>query len=292
MSYILLSFVITMIQYSTLNCNGRVISLQVPKVLGVVNLTVDSFYAGSRVVSIGKVLDRIAQMQKDGATMIDLGAMSSRPGADIISSEEEWSRISQVFFDVRTAFPELILSVDTVHSDTAEKVLDLGADIINDISAGLFDDSMMAVVGRYQAPYVIMHMKGLPSNMQHNPEYENVVTEVFDFFVERIEAAAKSNIVDLILDPGFGFGKRLFHNYSLLKHLKAYKILRYPVLVGVSRKGMIQKVLDVNADKALNGTTAVHMMALLNGAKILRVHDVKEAVECIRIWEKFNSPDV
>jgi len=259
--------------------------------MGIVNLTSDSFYAGSRTPNESAVIKRIEKMMDEGSAMVDLGAMSSRPGASIISPEEEWVRLSAVLKLVRQNFPSLLLSLDTLHSFTAAKALDLGIDIINDISGGTFDPEMMKVVGRYDVPFVVMHMKGMPEDMQVNPLYENVVTEVFDFFVEQMAEAERYGIVDVILDPGFGFGKTLSHNYQLLQNLHAFEILRYPLLAGVSRKGMIQQIVDQKSDNALNGTTAVHMLALMKGARILRVHDVKEAMECIKIWEKFNDPD-
>lgn len=280
-----------MMQYLTLNCNGKLISLERPAVMGIVNVTEDSFYSGSRV-SESNVLTRIEEMQKHGALIIDIGGMSSRPGAEVISPEEEWNRLSAIIPSFRSQFPDLLLSVDTLHSATAQKALDLGADLINDISGGTYDSGMMATVGRYDVPFVIMHMQGLPENMQIDPRYDNVVTAVFDFFVSRIAEAEERGIVDLILDPGFGFGKTLNQNYQLLHHLHAFEILRYPLLVGVSRKGMIQKLLDVSTQNALNGTTAAHMLALVKGARILRVHDVEEAVQSIKIWEKFNTSDL
>lgn len=291
-SQFLLSFVAMIMPYRTLNCNGKLVSLQHPAVMGIVNVNTDSFYAGSRTTLETEVLGRIATMEEQGGAIIDLGAMSSRPGSTIIDHEEEWSRLSKVLPAVRKNFPNLIFSIDTVHSLTAHKSLDLGVDIINDISGGTYDPEMLGVMGQYDAPFVLMHMQGLPDNMQVNPRYENVVAEVFDFFVGQIARAEARGIVDLILDPGFGFGKSLRHNYELLQNLHAFEILRFPVLAGVSRKGMIQKILDVDAANALNGTTAVHMLALMRGARILRVHDVDAAMDCVKIWEKFNNPDV
>lgn len=281
-----------MIKYRTLNCNSRLISLENPAVMGIINVTPDSFYSGSRLNQERSVLERIAEMIDEGASFIDMGAMSSRPGAEILPATEEWIRLSTLIPIVRQQFSDLLISIDTVHSSTAEKALDLGVDMINDISGGTYDQSMMKVVGRYNVPFVIMHMKGMPHNMQNNPVYENVVTEVFDFFVSRIAEAEENGIVDLILDPGFGFGKTLEHNFELLHYLHAFEILRFPILVGVSRKGMIHRLLQVDPENALNGTTAVHMLALMKGARLLRVHDVKEAVECIKIWGKFSNPEI
>lgn len=278
--------------YQTLNCNGKLVSLEHPAVMGIVNINPDSFYAPSRVTAENLILQRVGSMVEEGAAIVDLGAMSSRPGAKILSADEEWNRLSRVLQTVRKQFPQLLISIDTIHSSTAHQALDIGVDIINDISGGTFDSGMLRIVGKYDVPMVIMHMQGRPENMQQNPRYENVVAEVFDFFVSRIAAAEEAGIVDLILDPGFGFGKSLEHNFELLQNLHAFEILRYPILAGVSRKGMIQKSLGVDAAHALNGTTAVHMLALLRGARILRVHDVGAAVECIKIWEKFNDPGI
>lgn len=280
-----------MMPYLTLNCNGKLFSLEKPAVMGIVNINSDSFYDFSRAKVTKEVMIKVESMIENGAAIIDIGAMSSRPGSSIISPEEEWTRMEEILPVLRKNFQKHIISVDTVHSSTAQKSLDQGVDIINDISGGTFDRQMMAVVGQYQAPFVVMHMQGRPETMQSNPSYENVVTEVFDFFVRQIAEAQDHGIVDLILDPGFGFGKSLNHNYQLLQNLHAFEILRFPVLAGVSRKGMIQKILDVDVGNALNGTTAVHMLALMRGARILRAHDVAEATECLKVWEKFNHPD-
>lgn len=280
-----------MVTYETLNCNGRLISLEIPAVMGILNVTSDSFYKGSRLENTDDVLRQAERMVQEGAVFLDIGAMSSRPGAEIISPQEEWSRLRDPFRQLRKSFPEVVISVDTLHSDTARRSLEEGADMINDISAGVYDNRMMEVVSDFPVPYIMMHMQGRPENMQIDPVYADVVTEVIDFFTERVETAEKHGIVDLILDPGFGFGKTLEHNYELLANLHAFRIFRYPVLAGMSRKGMIQKLLDVSSDEALNGTTAAHMIALSRGVRILRVHDVKEAVQGVRIWEKINSPD-
>ena len=289
--FFLFSFVGMILPYQTLNCRGRLVSLEYPAVMGIVNVNADSFYRWSRETRSADVCRRVESMILAGAAMVDIGAMSSRPGADIIPAEDEWDRLKTPLTEIRKNFPDVIVSVDTLHSLTAQRSLDAGSDIINDISGGTYDPQMMPVMGRFQAPFVIMHMQGLPGYMQDNPYYENVVTEVFDFFVRQLARAEDHGIVDLILDPGFGFGKSIVHNYQLLHNLHVFEILRYPVLAGVSRKGMIQKILHVDADHALNGTTAVHMLALLRGARILRVHDVDAAMECIKIWEKFNNPE-
>lgn len=278
-----------MISYITINCNGRLVSLQTPAVMGIVNITSDSFYKHSRLQNERGVLDQVEKMATDGAAWIDIGVMSSRPGAAIITPEEEWARLDPFFDLIRKQFPEMLISVDTLHAQTAQQVLDRGADMINDISGGTYDDKMLNVVGRYNVPFVMMHMQGLPKNMQDRPEYEDVVTDIFDFFTRQIEKATDHGITDIVLDPGFGFGKTLKHNYRLLRYLDAFEIFRYPVMVGVSRKGMIQKTIGRPAEEALNGTTAVHMLSLMKGARILRVHDVREAVECVQIWEKYKE---
>lgn len=278
-----------MISYITINCNGRLVSLQTPAVMGIVNITSDSFYKHSRVQNERAVLDQVEKMATDGAAWIDIGVMSSRSGAAIITPEEEWARLDPFFDLIRKQFPEMLISVDTLHAQTAQQVLDRGADMINDISGGTYDDKMMNVVGRYDVPFVMMHMQGLPKNMQDRPEYEDVVTDIFDFFTRQIEKATDHGITDIVLDPGFGFGKTLKHNYRLLRYLDAFEIFRYPVMVGVSRKGMIQKTIGRPAEEALNGTTAVHMLSLMKGARILRVHDVREAVECVQIWKKYKE---
>lgn len=278
-----------MISYTTINCNGRLVSLDTPVVMGIINITTDSFYKNSRLQNERSVLDQVEKMVSEGAGLIDIGVMSSRPGAAIISAEEEWERLDPFFDLIRRQFPDLLISVDTLHADTARQVLERGADIINDISGGTYDKYMMEVVGKYDVPFVMMHMQGLPENMQDQPEYEDVITDIFDFFTEQTEKAIEHGITDIILDPGFGFGKTLKHNYRLLRYLDAFDIFRYPVMVGVSRKGMIQKTIGRPAEEALNGTTAVHMLSLIKGARILRVHDVREAVECIHIWGKYKE---
>ncbi len=280
------------VTYQTLNCRGKLIDLQTPKIMGIININQDSFYKKSRTQSIDETLFRAEEMVNEGVHFFDVGAMSSRPGAELISIEEETNRLDGIVQALGTNFPHIPVSVDTIHSKVAKKVLEEGAAIINDISGGTFDEDMMETVGAFDAPFVAMHMKGRPKNMQLNPVYDNVVTEVFDYFVARINEAEKVGIVDLILDPGFGFAKNVTHNFQLLHFLDGFEVLRYPLLVGVSRKSFIQKTVNANTKEALNGTTAVHMLALMKGARILRVHDVREAVEAVKIWENFNSQQV
>ncbi|MFN8288351.1 MAG: dihydropteroate synthase [Chitinophagales bacterium] len=267
----------------TINCRGRLIDLSSPVVMGILNLTPDSFYKGSRVTTEKQVLARARKMLADGATILDLGGMSSRPGAKIISERTEVQRILPHVSNILKHLPNAIISIDTIHASVAERCLKEGAHIINDISAGTYDKKMLKTVSAYKAPFIAMHMKGLPQNMQLNPRYKNVVTEVMDYLAKRITACRKAGIVDVIIDPGFGFGKTLEHNYTLLRNLNYFTELNVPVLAGLSRKGMIYKILETDSANALNGTTAANTVALLKGARIVRVHDVKEATEAIKV---------
>lgn len=268
----------------TINCRGKLLDLSTPKVMGILNVTPDSFYDGGAHSSDGGVLKHVEQMLKDGASIIDVGGMSSRPGAEIISVKDELLRVIPVLDKIVEHFPHCIISIDTIRAKVAEDALALGAHIINDISAGRFDADMLATVARFKAPFILMHMQGLPADMQQNPQYENVLLEVYDFFRERITACKAAGIIDTILDPGFGFGKSVEHNYTLLRELRYFENLHLPILAGLSRKSMICKVLKVNPENALNGTTAANMLALVNGANLLRVHDVKEAVQAVEIF--------
>ena len=273
----------------TINCRGKLIDLSSPRVMGILNITPDSFHDGGQFSDPHAALDQARAMLTAGATIIDIGGMSSRPGANIISSHEELGRILPVVQSIANQLPEAIISVDTVWAQTAETALQAGAHIINDISAGRFDAAMIETVARYRAPFIIMHMQGLPADMQREPHYSNLISEVYDFFAERINTCRKAGITDTIPDPGFGFGKTVEHNYSLLRQLSYFGNLNQPILAGLSRKSMICKVLHVNPGHALNGTTAANMLALANGARILRVHDVKEAVECLGIWGAYEG---
>lgn len=272
----------------TLNCRGRLLSLDRPLVMGILNVTPDSFFQGSRV-SGGELLDRAGQMFEEGADMIDVGGMSSRPGSELITEEEELRRVIPAVYAIHQQFPEAVISVDTIRASVARESVAAGASLINDISAGRFDSQMYETVASLQTPYVLMHMQGEPRNMQQNPQYEDVVTEILDFFIAETGKLRALGVRDIILDPGFGFGKSLDHNYALLKGLQAFKIFDAPVLAGISRKSMITRLLGVAPQDALNGTTALHMVALQNGANILRVHDVKEAVEVVRIYSQLGS---
>lgn len=269
----------------TINCRGQLLEFSAPKVMGILNVTPDSFFDGGKFISEKEALHRAEKMLREGASILDIGGMSSRPGAEIISEEEELKRVIPHIKNIVHAFPQAIISVDTIRAKVAHESLAAGAHIINDISAGKFDAEMIAVVAKLHAPFIIMHMQGLPNEMQKQPHYENVVTEVLDFFAERIAVCRNAGIIDLILDVGFGFGKTVEHNYTLLRNLKYFAQLNLPLLAGVSRKSMICKPLNIIPENALNGTTAANIIALMNGANILRVHDVKEAIEVVKIWE-------
>lgn len=272
-----------------INAKGKQLNFSSPKVMGILNLTPDSFYDGGKLSSEKEVLQQAEKMLLEGAAILDLGGMSSRPGAEIISAEEELKRVLPAVVSIAKNFPDAVISVDTVHAKVADECLQAGAHIINDISAGRFDKAMVSVVSKHKAPLILMHMQGLPATMQKQPTYTNVVTEVMDFFAERIAACGTAGITDIILDPGFGFGKTVEHNYALLRNLKHFGQFNLPVLAGVSRKSMLCKPLGIKPADALNVTTAANMAALINGANLLRVHDVKEAVECVKIYTEYNA---
>ncbi len=272
-------------QQTSLDCNGQILDIQHPIIMGILNVTPDSFFDGGRYQKETEVLQQIEKMSTEGATIIDIGGMSSRPGADIISETEELKRVLPVIQKIHETFPHLILSIDTIRAKVAQESIAAGASIINDISAASLDPDLLDTVAKLNVPYILMHMQGQPNTMQVKPAYKNVVVDVLDFFIERVGVLREKGVKDIILDVGFGFGKTVDHNFQLLKNLTAFKILDLPLLVGLSRKSMIYKSLDSNALNALNGTTALHMVALQNGAKILRVHDVKEAAETIALWK-------
>lgn len=270
----------------TLNCCGTLLSLQSPQVMGILNVTPDSFFDGGRYTRQDALLRQAEQMLKEGAAILDIGGMSSRPGAEIISVEEELQRVLPAIKDLHEAFPEAILSIDTIRGRVAEEAVGAGAAIVNDISAGAFDESMYPTVARLQVPYILMHMKGSPKTMQDNPDYEDVVQTVLDFFIAEAGKLRALDVHDIVLDPGFGFGKTVEHNYQLLKQMHLFKILDLPLLAGLSRKSMINKVLKTKPEHALNGTTALNMVALQQGARILRVHDVRPAMEAVKLWQQ------
>lgn len=270
----------------TINCNGELIDLSTPKVMGILNVTPDSFFDGGRYTNDREVLQRVEQMLTDGATFIDVGGYSSKPNAVAVTAQEEKARTIPVVASIVQHFPEAIVSIDTFRSDVAQLCLDQGAAIVNDISAGLLDPLMLKIVANYQVPYIMMHMKGTPQTMSALAQYDDLVKEMLLYFSERIAAARSLEISDLIVDPGFGFAKTIDQNFELLRHLDIFKSLELPILAGVSRKSMIHKTLQIKPEEALNGTTVLNTLALEKGATILRVHDVKEAVETIKLWQK------
>ena len=272
-----------------INCGGSLVSLANPKVMGIINITPDSFFAGSRVGLNQELLVQTENMLKAGATFIDIGGQSTRPGATLIGEDEELRRVIPAIELIKQEFPEALISIDTFSAKVAKAAIEAGACIINDISAGDDDPNMFSLLAELRVPYIMMHKKGLPENMQDNPMYQNICLEIIDYFAAKIERLKSLNVPDIILDPGFGFGKTLEHNYELLSKLDRLKLFELPILIGVSRKSMIQKVLNVPASDALNGTTALHMIALKKGAKILRVHDVKEAVECVKLHAQIGN---
>ncbi|MDT8392211.1 MAG: dihydropteroate synthase [Bacteroidales bacterium] len=254
-----------------------------PLVMGILNITPDSFYDGGHYLDEASWLKKAEAMLTDGAAIIDIGGASTRPGASEISATEEWQRISPVLESILKAFPSARISVDTYHSSVARQALESGAAMINDITGGTFDPEMATVIGSHNVPYVIMHMQGRPVNMQDNPGYNNIIDDIYNYFKSRIKIFEREGARKLILDPGFGFGKTVEHNYQLLKNLMVFQKLGYPVMAGVSRKSMINKVLGTKPGNALNGTSILNTIALLNGARILRVHDVREAVEVVKL---------
>ncbi len=273
----------------TINCNGKLIDLESPKIMGILNVTPDSFYDGGSYSDETSILRQTEAMLKQGATFIDVGAYSSRPGADDISEEEELQRIEPVIALLRKNFPNSLISVDTFRSGIAKKCLEAGATMINDISGGDLDPEMFSIIAEFNVPFIMMHMRGTPQNMMEKTHYDNLINEIRLVFSEKIDKARKLKINDIIIDPGFGFSKTLSQNFQLLKYLDLLNTFEVPVLVGLSRKSMIYKTLDTDAEHALNGTTALNMFALNKGANILRVHDVEQAVECVKLYEEIRT---
>lgn len=272
-----------------INCKGKLIDISSPKVMGVLNLTPDSFYDGNKFNNEKKILNQVEKMLNDGATFIDIGAYSSRPGATHISEDEEKSRIIGIVELLAAEFPDSNLSIDTFRSTIADECLNAGASIINDITASEYDSNILEIAYKHNAPYVMMHMNGMPNNMMKQNKYNNLIKDILYYFSKKIEAVRTAKVNDIIIDPGFGFSKNIDQNYGLLKNLDLLKSLELPILVGLSRKSMIYKLLKTTPELALNGTTSLNTIALLNGATILRVHDVKEAMECIKITNQFNK---
>jgi dihydropteroate synthase len=273
-----------------INAGGKLLDLKIPKVMGILNITPDSFYKGSRYNSDKEILSAAARMIEEGADILDVGGYSSRPGAKDISPKEEADRVLKAIKMISREFPDAIISIDTFKSDIACKaVVECGAHIINDISGGDLDNEMFSVVEKLNVPYIMMHMKGDPRTMQKDPIYDDIVADILKWFGDRIFRLQSVGVKDIIIDPGFGFGKTIDHNYEMLRRLGDFSITGLPLLVGVSRKSMIWKTLGVTADEALNGTTALNSIALANGADILRVHDVKEAVETVSLIMKLKE---
>ena len=273
----------------TINCKGNLIDLTKPKVMGILNVTSNSFFDGGRYKNESEILAQAEKMLVEGATFIDIGAYSSKPNAEFVSQEDEVKRIGPIVKLILKHFPETLLSIDTFRSEVAKICIENGAALINDISAGNLDDAMLQTVSNYKVPYIMMHMRGTPQTMQTLTQYDNIVKEMLYYFSEKVAKARSIGINDLIIDPGFGFAKTLDQNYEVLQTMELFQMLDLPILVGISRKSMIYKPLNLKAQDTLNGTTVLNTIALTKGAKILRVHDVKEAVECITLYNKFNS---
>lgn len=271
----------------SINLKGNLLSLKTPLVMGILNITNDSFYKKSRFIGNDNIIEVAQQMFDAGATIIDIGAASSRPGAKLIEAEKEIETLLPVLENLVKHFPEAFFSIDTYHSKTAKYAVDAGAAMINDISSGSIDKEMFSVIAALNVPYVMMHMQGIPETMQDAPSYSNVVKETLDYFIEKVSLARQLGIKDVIIDPGFGFGKALDHNYLLLQQLHLFNIFQVPILCGLSRKSIVNKIIETNPDNALNGTTVLNTIALLNGANILRVHDVLEAQQAVRLVQYY-----
>ena len=271
---------------ATINVGGRLGSLDEPQVMGILNVTPDSFFATSRCRSEEEIRQRVCMMRREGATMVDIGAYSSRSGAEEVSVEEELRRLLPAVGIVREEWPDAIISVDTFRAEVARQAVEAGADIINDISGGEMDKDMFRTVAELHVPYILMHMQGTPQDMQKAPHYDNLMCEVFRSLGERVEELHEMGVADVIVDPGFGFGKTMAQNYEMMARLGEFRLLGCPILVGISRKSMIYRLLDATPEESLNGTTALNTIALMNGASILRVHDVKEAVEAVKIYRQ------
>ena len=273
----------------TINCKGQLIDLSKPKVMGILNVTPNSFFDGGKYKNADEIVAQVQKMLSEGATFIDIGAYSSKPNAEFVSVEEEIARIVPIVELLVQQFPNILISIDTFRSEVAEACILKGAALINDISAGKLDDLMLGVVAKYKVPYIMMHMRGTPQTMTTLTQYEDVVKEVLLYFSERIAAARSLGIHDLIIDPGFGFAKTLEQNYEVLQKMELFQQLELPILSGISRKSMIYKVLNTNASESLNGTTTLNTISLVKGASILRGHDVKETMECVTLFNAMNS---
>jgi dihydropteroate synthase len=272
----------------TINCKGLLVDLSTPKVMGILNVTPNSFFDGGKYKNEIEILSQVEKMLLDGATFIDIGAYSSKPNAEFVSEQEEISRIVPVVDLILKHFPETIISIDTFRSEVAKTSIESGAAIINDIAAGNLDDKMLEIIAKFNVPYIMMHMRGNPQTMQKLTDYDDIVKEMLFYFSEKVAKARSFGINDLIIDPGFGFAKTITQNYEVFKKMELFNMLELPLLVGISRKSMIYKTLETTIDNALNGTTVLNTLALTKGAKILRVHDVKEARECVTLFNKIN----
>lgn len=273
----------------SINCKGRILNIDSPIVMAIINVTPDSFYQGFLNLEIDKILFKAEALINAGATILDIGGQSTRPGSHRISASEELKRVLPVIQRIHHEFPETLLSIDTYFAEVAKESVTAGVSLVNDISSGIMDDTMIPTVAELNVPYICMHMKGSPENMQHAPTYDNIIEEIISFFEIRVSICKDAGIKDIIIDPGFGFGKTIMHNYQLLKELKTISLFKLPLLVGLSRKSMVYNILNTDANNALNGTSVLHTIALLNGASILRVHDVKEARETIEIINVYKN---
>jgi dihydropteroate synthase len=273
----------------TLNCNGRLLAIDKPLVMGIINATPDSFYGGSRFSGTDKILVQAEKMISEGADILDLGGQSTRPGSEQVAENAELDRIIESIELIHQKFPQIPISVDTYYSMVAKKCVEAGAGIVNDISSGTMDKEMLRTVAALKVPYVLMHMKGTPQTMQQLATYENVTREILDFFILKKTEFKNAGITDVIIDPGFGFAKTVSHNFQLLKDLILFKMLDAPLLAGLSRKASVYKTLGTSPEEALNGTTVLNTIALMNGANILRVHDVREAKEAVKLWQAVND---
>jgi len=275
-----------LLENNSIKCKGNLIDLSTPKIMSIINTTPDSFYDGGKNNSLKNVLNKIEYDLKSNAEIFDIGGYSSKPNAKFVSENEEINRTISIIEEIVKRFPNINISIDTFRGNVAEKAINAGAGIVNDISAFNLDDKMLDILKRYKPTYILMHMLGTPQTMQIKPSYENILKEISSFFIEKISILEKIKLNNIIIDPGFGFGKTISHNYKLMSNLKLLKQLKKPLLIGISRKSMINKILKIQPLDALNGTTALNMYALCNGANILRVHDVKQANECIKIYKE------
>ena len=273
----------------TLNCKGKLLVVDEPLVMGIINVTPDSFYAGSRFQTDNQLQEQAEKMLKEGADILDMGGQSTRPWSQEVSEAEEIRRVIPAIELLHKRFPEAVISIDSYRNRVTREAVDAGAAIINDISGGMRDEEILKLAGSLGIPYICMHSRGKPDTMQQNPVYKDLTQELLDFFIERKGACRKEGIKDMIIDPGLGFGKTSNHNFELLKHLAVFKMLGLPILIGCSRKGMIYQTLGITAGEALNGTTVLNTIALVNGADILRVHDVREAKEAIRLFSRYST---